>query len=89
MFWCEPCKIYEIADAEQNELCGTDLYNILDNLNDEVEIIEEDKKIKKITTRAGLVGSIDNKLENLNINIMAVEDKINEIIDYLEEKNNE
>ena len=35
--------------------------------------------------RAGLFGDIDNKLENLDINIMAVEDKINEIIDYLEE----
>jgi hypothetical protein len=52
-------------------------------LHDEVEIIEEDKKIEKITMRAGLVGDIDNKLENLDINIMAVEDKINEIIDYI------
>lgn len=46
-------------------------------------ISEEDKKIEKITMRAGLVGDIDNKLENLDINIMAVEDKINEIIDYI------
>jgi hypothetical protein len=59
------------------------------SLNDEVEIIEEDKKIKKITMRAGLVGDIDNKLENLDINIMAVEDKINEIIDKLNEMENE
>ena len=53
-------------------------------LNDEVEILEEEKKIpEKITMRAGMVGSIDNKLENLDINTMAVEDKINDIIDYL------
>ena len=53
-------------------------------LNDEVEILEEEKKIpEKITMRAGMVGSIDNKLESLDINIMDVEDKINEIIDYL------
>lgn len=44
MFYCEPCKIYELEEVEKGELCGTDLYNILDNLNDEVEIIEEDKQ---------------------------------------------
>ena len=48
-------------------------------------ILEEEKKIpEKITMRAGMVGSIDNKIENLNINTIVVEDKINEIIDYLE-----
>ena len=55
-------------------------------MNDKVETIEEieeDKNIKKISIRAELVGSIDNKLENLDINIMAVEDKINEIIDEI------
>ena len=48
MFWCEPCKIYEV-DVEQKELCGTDLYSILDNLNDEVEVIEEKEETKPIT----------------------------------------
>ena len=49
--------------------------------------VEEPKGIpEKITMRAGMVGSIDNKLENLNINTMALEDKINEILDYLESK---
>ena len=57
------------------------------NLNDEVEILEESKRMpEKITMRAGMVGSIDNKLENLNINTMAVENKINEILDYLKSK---
>jgi len=61
-----------------------------EDLNDEVEIIEEpqEHKIpKKITMRADMVGDINNKIENLNINQIAIEDKINEIIDYLEEKN--
>lgn len=55
-------------------------------LNDTVEIIEEEHKIPgKITMRAELFGDINNKIENLNINQIAIEDKINEIIDYLEE----
>jgi len=59
-------------------------------LNYEVEIIEEEKKIpEKITMRAGLVGDINNKIENLDINIMTVEDKLNEIIDYLKSKGDE
>ena len=33
--------------------------------------------------RADMVGTIENKIENLNINQMAIEDKINEIIDKL------
>ena len=66
---------------------GDDLHDSLcidfSNLNDEVEIIEEDKKIKLITMRADMVGTIENKIENLNINQMAIEDKINEIINIL------
>ena len=56
-------------------------------INNEVEIIEpqEHKIPEKITMRAGLVGDINNKLENLDINQIAIEDKINEILDYLEE----
>ena len=52
-------------------------------INDEVEVIEEDKKIRKITMRASMVGSVENKIENLDINQMAIEDKINEIIDKI------
>jgi hypothetical protein len=57
---------------------------ILDRvLNEKVEILEEEKKIpEKITMRAGIVGDINNKIENLDINQMAIEDKLNEIIDY-------
>ena len=50
---------------------------------DEVEIIEEEKEISKITMRAGLIGSVENKIANLDINIMAVEDKINELIEEI------
>lgn len=74
MFWCEPCKIYEV-DVEQKELCGTDLYSILDNLNDEVEVIE-DKKIKKLPP---------SFYENACLTKQDVEvaNKINEIIDKI------
>lgn len=86
---------------ENREDYATWLYDNLDLLNDiilghfniedaiylKLEIVEEEKKIpEKITVRARMVGSIYNKLENLNINTMAVEDKINEIIDYLKSK---
>lgn len=54
-------------------------------LNMNAEIIEEDKKIRKITIRASIVGSVENKIENLDINQMAIEDKINEIIDKINE----
>lgn len=57
-------------------------------LSCEVEILDDEEKglPEKITMRAALVGDIDNKIENLDINIMAVEDKLNEIIDYLEKQ---
>ena len=42
-YWCNQCKIYERLEDSSK-----DLYNDLDNLNDEVEIIEEDKKIEPI-----------------------------------------
>ena len=41
-YFCNHCEIYEVI--ESSELCGKDLYNLLDNLNDKVEIIEEDNK---------------------------------------------
>ena len=55
-------------------------------LNDEILVPEEDKKIEKITIRAGIVGPVENKIENLNINQMAIEDKINELIDKINEE---
>lgn len=62
---------------------------IMTNLNTQIEILEEKKIPEKITMRAGLVGDINNKIENLDINIMTVEDKLNEIIDYLKSKGDE
>ena len=62
-----------------------DRYRTFMNLYKEVEIIEEEKEISKITMRAGLVGNVENKITNLDINIMAVEDKINELIDVVNE----
>lgn len=49
-------------------------------INDEVEIIEEDKKIEKIHWK-----SCADNLKEVNGNIDELSKKINEIIDYLEE----
>lgn len=80
MFWCEPCKIYELAEVEQNELCGKDLYNILDNLNDEVEILEEPKGIPE---KLKYTDTIYNPCDIVK---KIFTDKINEILDYLKSK---
>ena len=62
-------------------------------LNDEVEIIEEDKKIEKIPYQFNL-NYIDSKLdsytkEEINNTINHIYDKINEIIDKLNEMEKE
>ena len=84
-------KIWEY-DVYSNDYKGENIWlfeelfeyrRTIEFINDEVEIIEEEKEISKITMRAGLVGSVENKIVNLDINIMAVEDKINELIDEI------
>ena len=67
----------ELIDEQSSWLEKIDFYK----LNDEVEIIEEDKKIKKLDL---------DKEESLKAVIKTAQDyvladKINEIIDYLEE----
>ena len=53
-------------------------------LCDEVEIIEEDKKIEKIlpTSLKG-IDNLDEKIEVAHIDTISAIDKINEIIDYI------
>lgn len=61
-----------------------------ENLNTEIEIIEENKKIEKIDMFDYFTGydfdntSIDLR-KHLEVNFQILNDKINEIIDYLEE----
>lgn len=92
LYWCEPCKIYETMTDD--ELCGKDLYTLLDNLNDEVEIIEE----KKIPEKLDLYEETQNIIRENNYKlvyhdihkcIVSLECKYNEIIDYLESKGDE
>ena len=71
LYWCEPCKIYETMTDD--ELCGKDLYTLLDNLNDEVEVVEEEQEDKKIE-------KID---EILTIMCDDLKDKIKEIVDKI------
>ena len=56
---------------------------IKDFLNDEIEIIEEPKKIEKIYHCCMEVSNEEIKFLIQNINILS--DKINEIIDYINE----
>ena len=57
-------------------------------LNDEVEILEEEKKIPEKLTPTSLKGidNLDEKIEIAHIDTMSVLDTVNEIIDYLKSK---
>ena len=57
-------------------------------LNDEVEVIEEDKKIEKIipTSLRG-IDNLDEKIEIAHIDTISAIDKINEIIDRINNAN--
>lgn len=67
------------------------MYNDLSNLNDEVEIIEEDKKIEKLNLYYHVDNDVLDKVGEKTNNILCDmcghfrkhEDKINEIIDYI------
>ena len=69
---------YENPEAEET-LFWFDVYSE-ENLNDEVEIIEEDKKIEKIDL-------IDDYTPYIQFRVTA--NKINEIIDYLNKRSGE
>jgi hypothetical protein len=62
-------------------------YHVIDMLNMEVEIIEEDKKIEKMTPLNNVSGASDLvAISQMQWeNNLKIERKINEIIDYLEE----
>lgn len=84
-------KLDYIGYKEANYLCnGMALLEGLSTtmcLNDEVEIIEEDKKIKKIKSLNN-VGNCQNLVEfgdKQQLNNHILKDKINEIIDAINE----
>ena len=77
---------YRFADTKEHYYLFEGI-DMLKCLNDEVEIIEEDKKIKKIPYQFNL-NYFDSKLdsytkEEINKTINHIYDKINEIIDYI------
>lgn len=74
--------------SSKNNIILEEYCNLTTSLKDEIKIIEpqEHKIPEKIKMRVDSVGDINNKIENLNLNQMIIEDKINEILDYLEEK---
>ena len=94
-YWCNQCKIYERIEDRRK-----DLYNDLDNLNDEVEIIEdtpkEDKKIEKLTTYFGIEPvsfehprTFEENAKYIDFNAEQFFNKINEIIDKVNGEDNE
>lgn len=80
-FYCKPCNIYEIDGND--DLCGKDLYNMLDNLNDEVEIIEEEKEIEKIIIKDMKIQaqSTGNYCYSISQPMKIIINKLNEVID--------
>ena len=77
----------ELIDEQSSWLEKIDFYK----LNDEVEIIEEDKKIEKMTPLNNVSGASDLvAISQMQWeNNLKIERKINEIIDYLEENKND
>lgn len=76
-FYCKPCQIYEISEA--NKLCGKDLYNTLDNLNDEIEIIEEEKEIEELPSWCTYYDSSVEQTKQERCNLLYGK-KINELV---------
>jgi len=69
-----------------NEL--EDLFEVLDGsmLNDEVEILEDEKKIPKKLDKKDFLGN--QTIEQIDADLDFIIDKINEILDYLESEKN-
>ena len=89
--WCNSMKDYE----EENSYKYLVEELETEELNNEVEIIEEDKKIRKLdfieentfSKRQNGMTSEDRRLLDSNFKELGI--KINEIIDYLEENKND
>ena len=72
-FWCDETERYMIEDCTS-----------INNLNDEVEIIEEDKKIEHIGIPVIDGDNTCNELmKSINVITEDISNKINEIIDYI------
>lgn len=93
-YWNYDESFRDYKDKAGDYVFNAGNYHIIDMLNMEVEIIEEDKKIEKVNTYVLCDYDFKNKDDDNNLiatNILdkALEEyshKINEIIDYLEEK---
>ena len=88
--------VYELKDGIYFDYCGETLIGSLNfdgtNLNDEVEIIEEDKKIKRIQSHgadlfSASIGEWLHDKDNYTAYDELLMNKINEIIDYLNKEN--
>jgi len=83
-------SIYKFDNLQDDYMPNDNYEGLLDELctfsalNDEVEIIEEDKKIEKIIpTSLKDIDNLDEKIEIAHIDTISAIDKINEIIDYI------
>lgn len=61
---------------------------VINMLNDEVEILEEEKKIpeKLIPTSLKGIDNLDEKIEIVHIDTVSVIETVNQVIDYLKSK---
>ena len=63
-------------------------YDIITIFNEEVEIIEEDKKIEKLNIPCNFIcstnGMAKEDLEHLDFNFKEIENKLNELIEEIE-----
>lgn len=83
--WCEPCKIYETRFVDIGEVNLYTFFSKEGNLNDEIEIIEEPKKIeipKHIPNE--VIQDLDRSICPANVKCIA--HKVNELINYLQYK---
>lgn len=76
--------------SEEDEWCFNH-YVRYENLNDEVEILEEKKKIpeKLIPTSLKGIDNLDEKIEIAHIDTISVIETLNQLIDYLKSKGDE
>lgn len=75
-FWCGQCKIYERVENDSK-----DLYDDLDNLNDQVEILEEKKIPEKL--EMALLGQQNNWTQKFNKKTKAMETTDIELNPYI------
>lgn len=83
-FFCKEFKDYKKEYDEYTEWLFEE-YGLINCLNDEIEIIEENKPIEKLTIWYSCEDTFDDSKKYIDFNNTQYFNKINEIIDRLNE----